>query len=93
MGLPPSQFNGGNHEDGEPLYPEFDPEIWDNQEEADQTWTLVDRWSDGTGFDATQWMDSITDIRNLRFDEEGDLIGFDFDFEYDGAYGGTRSVG
>lgn len=89
--LPPSQYGNGNG-DG-PLYPEYDPEIWASQEEADQAYSIVDDWSKGGGFSTEQWMDSITDIRNLKFNDEGDLISFDFDFEYDGAYAGTRHVG
>jgi hypothetical protein len=89
--LPPSQFNGGHNGDG-PLYPEYDPEIWDSQEEADRAYELIDTWKDGSGFSTEEWMDSITDIRNLEFNEEGDLIGFTFDFETEDGYSGTRSV-
>ena len=89
--LPPSQYGNGNG-DG-PLYPEYDPEMWDNQEEADTAYSIIDHWSDGSGFSTAEWLDRMTDIRNYRFDEEGDLCGFDFDFEYDGGYAGTRSVG
>lgn len=91
---PPSMFGGnGNHEEGEPLYPEYDPEMWADQEEADRAYELIDSWKDGSGFSTEEWMDLMTDIRNEVFNDEGDLIGFDFDFEYDGEYAGARHVG
>lgn len=91
--LPPSQFGDNNDNGDGPLYPEFDPEIWTDQEEADAAYTLIENWGHGSGFSTEEWMDSIKDIRNEKFNEEGDLIGFDFDFETEDGYSGSRHVG
>lgn len=85
--LPPSMFgdNGGEYEgDNRDVFEGLD--IGDVQE-------AIGDWSSGSGFSTDQWMEGITDIRDVWYDENGTMHGtFDFDIETDeGDYVGTRS--
>lgn len=89
--MPPSMFGGNHDENGH--YTEFDTEIWEDQTMADMGFDVIDAWSDGSGFTPEEWMDSITNVYNEVYDDEGRLIGFDFDYETDDGYSGSRHAG
>jgi hypothetical protein len=87
MVLPP-QFDSDGH-DGH--YEEFDPEIWMDQTEADQAYGVMQSYMTGAdGFSALQFMDMITDVRNVHYDDKGQVVSYDFDWESeDGDYSGS----
>lgn len=89
MALPP-QFDDDNN-GSEDHYEEFDPEIWADQEEADQAYHVMQDYMTGAdGFTALQFMDMITDVRNVEYNDKGEVISFDFDWEDpSGEYGGS----
>lgn len=91
MALPP-QFDDNGHDDH---YEEFDPEIWMDQKEADEAYHAMQNYMTGAdGFTALQFMDMITDVRNVQYNDKGEVISYDFDWESeDGDYSGIGHAG
>ena len=106
MSLPPSQFGGDDGDGGGTNYDSIYDEhnvMWDmiaEEHGIEGGYILFNdvidaleakQYGAGTGWDLGSWLNNISDIFNVEYDDEGNLH-FDFDFDYDGAYGGSRSV-
>ena len=86
--LPPSMFGGnGDNGDGEDI--PYDEEVWESQEQANEAFDLLEQWNNGLGFSTDEWFDMITSIDNIEYDDNGNILSFDFEWESeDGQYSG-----
>lgn len=94
--LPPSMFGGDGfgsddfRDDHSDIYDALD----DAGIDASDFDARMEAYAEGSGFSAEQWVGMMTDIRDVRYDDDGNVhFTFDFDMETDGGeYAGTRSM-
>lgn len=92
--LPPSMF-GGNGDDENHRDAPYDPEgsVWESQEEANKAFDLLNDWNNGLGFSTEEWFHMIEEVRNIKYDEDGNLESFTFEWASDdGEYSGTGNA-
>ena len=91
MSEPPSMFDGDGYGDNENIDPQIFEELGGDISDFHDA---MEHYAEGSGFTAEEWESFITEIRDVSYDDEGNLhFTFDFDMETDeGAYEGTRSM-
>ena len=97
MPLPPSMFGGDGDEGDYDDNPAIDPALFEDAGGSLSDFhDAMQEYAEGSGFSAQEWEDMIVDIRDVYYDDEGNLH-FTFDFEMydedtDTGYTGTRFV-